>query len=71
MADLVREGKVRLLDLSEAGTETIRRAHDVHPLPRCNRNTRFGRAIPKRKFSVPAARSASGLCRTARLAADF
>jgi aryl-alcohol dehydrogenase-like predicted oxidoreductase len=32
MADLVREGKVRFLGLSEAGEQTIRRAHAVHPL---------------------------------------
>jgi aryl-alcohol dehydrogenase-like predicted oxidoreductase len=32
MADLVREGKVRALGLSEAGVGTIRRAHDVHPV---------------------------------------
>jgi len=32
MADLVREGKVRFLGLSEAGEKTIRRAHDVHPI---------------------------------------
>jgi aryl-alcohol dehydrogenase-like predicted oxidoreductase len=32
MADLVREGKVRHLGLSEAGTRTIRRAHAVHPI---------------------------------------
>ena len=32
MAELVREGKVRFLGLSEAGTETIRRAHAVHPI---------------------------------------
>src|SRR5690606_760635 len=32
MADLVREGKVRHLGLSEAGPETIRRAHAVHPI---------------------------------------
>ena len=32
MADLVRQGKVRYLGLSEAGEETIRRAHDVHPI---------------------------------------
>src|ERR1051326_4453741 len=30
MADLVREGKVRYLGLSEASPETIRRAHAVH-----------------------------------------
>ena len=32
MADLVREGKVRYLGLSEAGEQTIRRAHVVHPI---------------------------------------
>ena len=32
MADLVREGKVRHLGLSEAGPQTIRRAHAVHPI---------------------------------------
>ena len=32
MAELVREGKVRYLGLSEAGEQTIRRAHAVHPI---------------------------------------
>ncbi len=32
MAELVREGKVRFLGLSEAGPMTIRRAHTVHPI---------------------------------------
>ena len=32
MADLVREGKVRYLGLSEAGESTLRRAHAVHPI---------------------------------------
>lgn len=32
MADLVSAGKVRFLGLSEAGVQTIRRAHAVHPL---------------------------------------
>ena len=32
MANLVRHGKVRFLGLSEAGAETIRRAHAVHPI---------------------------------------
>ena len=32
MADLVREGKVRYLGLSEAGTETLRRASAIHPI---------------------------------------
>jgi len=32
MADLVREGKVRFLGLSEAAPATLRRAHAVHPI---------------------------------------
>lgn len=32
MAELVKEGKVRYLGLSEAGVETIKQAHKVHPI---------------------------------------
>ncbi len=32
MADLIKEGKVRYLGLSEAGPQTIRRAHLTHPI---------------------------------------
>jgi aryl-alcohol dehydrogenase-like predicted oxidoreductase len=32
MADLVRQGKVRFIGLSEASAPTIRRAHAVHPI---------------------------------------
>jgi aryl-alcohol dehydrogenase-like predicted oxidoreductase len=32
MAELVGEGKVRFLGLSEAGEQTLRRAHAVHPI---------------------------------------
>src|ERR1700722_3932177 len=32
MAELVKEGKVRYLGLSEAASATIRRAHAVHPI---------------------------------------
>jgi aryl-alcohol dehydrogenase-like predicted oxidoreductase len=32
MAELVREGKVRYLGLSEAAPATVRRAHQVHPI---------------------------------------
>jgi aryl-alcohol dehydrogenase-like predicted oxidoreductase len=32
MADLVTQGKVRYLGLSEAAAETVRRAHRVHPI---------------------------------------
>lgn len=32
MSELVKEGKVRFLGLSEAGEETLRRAHKIHPI---------------------------------------
>jgi aryl-alcohol dehydrogenase-like predicted oxidoreductase len=32
MAELVKEGKVRYIGLSEVGSETIRRAHKIHPI---------------------------------------
>ncbi len=32
MADLVREGKIRFIGLSEAAPATIRRAHRIHPI---------------------------------------
>ena len=32
IADLIKEGKVRYLGLSEAGAENIKRAHKVHPV---------------------------------------
>jgi aryl-alcohol dehydrogenase-like predicted oxidoreductase len=32
MSDLVREGKVRYLGLSEAGAATIRKANEIHPI---------------------------------------
>lgn len=32
MADLVKEGKVRYLALSEVSAETIRKAHQIHPI---------------------------------------
>ena len=32
LADLVKEGKIRYVGVSEAGAETLRRAHAVHPL---------------------------------------
>lgn len=32
MSELVKEGKVRYIGLSEAGIETIKRAHKVHPI---------------------------------------
>jgi aryl-alcohol dehydrogenase-like predicted oxidoreductase len=34
LAELVAEGKIRFVGLSEAGPDTIRRAHAVHPITR-------------------------------------
>jgi aryl-alcohol dehydrogenase-like predicted oxidoreductase len=33
MADLVKEGKVKYIGLSEISSKTLRRAHKVHPSP--------------------------------------
>lgn len=35
MAELVKEGKVRYLGLSECSAQTLRRAHKVHPIAAC------------------------------------
>lgn len=35
MQELVREGKVKYLGISEASAEEIRRAHAVHPITAC------------------------------------
>ncbi|MDR7072927.1 aldo/keto reductase [Fictibacillus barbaricus] len=32
MADLIKEGKIRYIGMSEAGPETIRAAHKIHPI---------------------------------------
>ena len=57
MAELVKEGKVRYIGLSEASADTLRRAAKVHPIRPCKPNILSGRAIPKTKFSPPAANS--------------
>ncbi len=72
MSELVREGKVRFLGISEAGAETIRRAHAVHPLSApCKSNIRCGRATSRTPFCRSANSSASALSPTARSAAAF
>jgi len=60
MADLVKAGKVRFLGLSEAGANTIRRAHKVHPLSALQSEYSLGERY---------ASSASAWCRIRRLAA--
>ena len=60
LAELVAEGKVRHIGLSEAGPETIRRAHAVHPSQPCSPSTRSGPAIRKPKCCRCCASWASG-----------
>jgi hypothetical protein len=46
LAELVAEGKVRHIGLSEAWVDTIRRAHASTRSPRCSRSTPCGPATP-------------------------
>ena len=66
LSELVAEGKVRHIGLSEAWVGTIRRRMlSIRSAP-CSRSTRCGRAIPNRKCSQCFASSVSGSSRTRR-----
>ena len=70
MADLVKQGKVRFLGLSEAAPATIRRAHAVHPISgAADASTPSGPAIPRTRSSPPSVSWASVSWPTARSAA--
>ena len=71
MAELVREGKVRYLGLSEAGEDTIRRAHRTHPITALQSENPSGSGISSRASSRCCANSASACSRSRRSAADF
>ena len=58
MAELVKQGKVRYLGLSEAGPETLRRASRCTRSARCRPSTRSGAATPR--TSILAACRAAG-----------
>ena len=60
--DLIREGKVKHFGLSEAGVQTIRRAHAVQPVRRCKANIPCGGESPSKKFFRPSKSWASGSC---------
>ena len=69
VGDLIREGKVRHFGLSEAGVQTIRRAHAVQPVTALSRaNTRFGGESPRRRSCRPSRSSGSASCLSARWA---
>jgi aryl-alcohol dehydrogenase-like predicted oxidoreductase len=71
MAELVREGKVRHLGLSEAGPETLRRAHAVHAITALQTEYSLWSREPEAELLGTCANSASGSCRTRRWARGF
>jgi aryl-alcohol dehydrogenase-like predicted oxidoreductase len=64
LAELVAEGKIRHIGLSEAGPATIRRAHAVHP--RCRPSTPCGPVIRRPSSYRCCASWASASCPTPR-----
>ena len=69
MAELVQQGKVRHLGLSEASADTLRRASPCTRSPRCRASGRCGRATSRTRCSASPASTASASCPTARSAA--
>jgi aryl-alcohol dehydrogenase-like predicted oxidoreductase len=69
MAELVEQGKVRHLGLSEASPQTIRRAHAVHPITALQTEYSLWTRDPRTRSSRPSASSASASSPTARSAA--
>ena len=66
--DLIREGKVQHFGLSEAGVQTIRRAHAVQPVTALQSDTRSGGGSLSERCCRCSRNSASGSCRSARSA---
>ncbi len=66
--DLIREGKVKHFGLSEAGVQTIRRAHAVQPVAALRASTRCGGVSQRRNCCRRARSWASGSCPSARSA---
>jgi aryl-alcohol dehydrogenase-like predicted oxidoreductase len=69
--ELIKEGKVKHFGLSEAGAQTIRRAHAVQPVTACRANIRCGGASRRRRSSRRWKSSASASFRTRRSARAF
>jgi aryl-alcohol dehydrogenase-like predicted oxidoreductase len=47
MAELVKEGKVRGIGLSEVSAGTLRKANAVHPVSACKLNIHYGGRDPE------------------------
>ena len=71
MAELVAEGKVRHLGLSEAGAETIRRAHAVHPITALQTEYSLWTATSRRRSCPRCASSGIGLVAYSPLGRGF
>lgn len=69
VGELVQEGKVRCFGLSEAGAQTIRRAHAVHPVTAVQSEYSLWTRDPEPEV-LRARRSASDSCPSARWARD-
>ena len=59
MADMVKAGWIKHIGLSEVGSDTIRRAHAVHPIVDLQIEYSLSRAGSRATFSRPAASSES------------
>ena len=66
LAELIAEGKALHIGLSEAGSETIGRAHAVHPIAAVQTEYSSGPVIPKPNCYGCYAGSGSGSCPTRR-----
>ncbi len=71
MAQLVKEGKVRYLGLSEAGVATLRRAHAVHPISALQTEYSLWSRDPEDEIFPPAVNWGSVLLLTVRWAVGF
>ena len=62
MADLIREGKVRFLGLSEAAPATIRRGHQEHPISALQTEYSLWTRDPEDEVLPPLPRAGHRLC---------
>ena len=69
--DLIHQGKVRHFGLSEAGAQTIRKAHAVQPVTAFKANTRSGGNARKKKSFPRLKNLVSAWFHSARLGRDF
>jgi aryl-alcohol dehydrogenase-like predicted oxidoreductase len=71
LKDLIREGKVKHFGLSEAGVQTIRRAHAVQPVAALQSEYSLWWREPEREILPTLEELGIGLCHSARSARGF